>query len=200
MFGLSDLHQLRGRVGRSNKKAFCYLIAPPMYTLTDDAKRRLHAIEEFSDLGSGFNVAMRDLDIRGAGNLLGGEQSGFISEIGFDMYHKILDEAVQELREEEFKDVFDEEVEATTDCQVETDLDIMIPDSYVANIAERLNLYTELAKIDKEEGLIQFRDSLKDRFGNLPPQVMDLLQSMRLKYVGNELGLQKIRIKGGKIL
>ncbi|MCB0734315.1 MAG: transcription-repair coupling factor [Flavobacteriales bacterium] len=199
-FGLSDLHQMRGRVGRSNKKAFCYLIAPPMYTLTDDAKRRLHAIEEFSDLGSGFNVAMRDLDIRGAGNLLGGEQSGFISEIGFDMYHKILDEAVQELREEEFKDVFDEEVEATTDCQVETDLDIMIPDSYVANIAERLNLYTELAKIDKEEGLIQFRDSLKDRFGNLPPQVMDLLQSMRLKYVGNELGLQKIRIKGGKIL
>lgn len=199
-FGLSDLHQMRGRVGRSNKKAFCYLIAPPFHMLTDDAKRRLHAIEEFSDLGSGFNVAMRDLDIRGAGNLLGGEQSGFISEIGFDMYHKILDEAVKELREEEFKDVFEEEFQSAEDCQVETDLDIMIPDAYVSNIAERLNLYTELSRIETEEGLIQFRDSLKDRFGPLPKAVADLIYSMRLKFLGNELGFGKIRIKMGKLI
>lgn len=199
-FGLSDLHQMRGRVGRSNKKAFCYLITPPIYTLTDDAKRRLHAIEEFSDLGSGFNVAMRDLDIRGAGNLLGGEQSGFISEIGFDMYHKILDEAVRELREEEFSDVFTDHIEIHEDCQVETDLDIMIPDSYVSNIAERLNLYTELSKIESEEALIQFRDGLKDRFGELPLPVRDLLYSMRLKFIGNTLQLSKIRVKQGKLI
>jgi len=199
-FGLSDLHQMRGRVGRSNKKAHCYLITPPIYTLTDDAKRRLHAIEEFSDLGSGFNVAMRDLDIRGAGNLLGGEQSGFISEIGFDMYHKILDEAVRELREQEFSDVFHDEPEIESDCQIDTDLDIMIPDAFVSNIAERLNLYTELAKIKTEEELITFRNSLKDRFGELPKQVHDLLYSMRVKFLGNHLNLSKIHIKNGKLL
>ncbi|MCB9262358.1 MAG: transcription-repair coupling factor [Flavobacteriales bacterium] len=201
-FGLSDLHQMRGRVGRSNKKAFCYLIAPAIHTLTDDAKRRLQAIEEFSDLGSGFNVAMRDMDIRGAGNLLGGEQSGFISEIGFDMYHKILDEAVKELREDEFKDLFDDdnEIQSSNDCQVETDLDIMIPDFYVSNISERLTLYTELAKIETDEKLIQFRDQLKDRFGELPKQVLDLLQSIRLKHLGMQLGWDKIRIKNGKLL
>jgi transcription-repair coupling factor (superfamily II helicase) len=203
-FGLSDLHQMRGRVGRSNKKAFCYLITPPIYTLTDDARRRLQAIEEFSDLGSGFNVAMRDLDIRGAGNLLGGEQSGFISEIGFDMYHKILDEAVQELRNDEFKDLFEEEDGTSSvqssDCQVETDLDIMIPDAYISNISERLSLYTELAKIDNDEKLIEFRDHLKDRFGVLPRQVKDLMHSVRLKHLGMRLGWHKIRIKNGKLL
>ncbi len=203
-FGLSDLHQMRGRVGRSNKKAFCYLITPPIYTLTDDARRRLQAIEEFSDLGSGFNVAMRDLDIRGAGNLLGGEQSGFISEIGFDMYHKILDEAVQELRNDEFKDLFEDE-DATSgvqssDCQVETDLDIMIPDAYISNISERLSLYTELSKIESDEKLIEFRDQLKDRFGVLPRPVKDLLHSVRLKHIGMRLGWSKIRIKNGKLL
>lgn len=201
-FGLSDLHQMRGRVGRSNKKAFCHLITPPLYTLTDDARRRLQAIEEFSDLGSGFNVAMRDLDIRGAGNLLGGQQSGFISEIGFDMYHKILDEAVQELRNDEFKDLFEDadQPETSKDCQVETDLDIMIPDAYVGNISERLSLYTELSKLDTDEQLIAFRGELKDRFGNLPKPVQDLLQSVRLKHLGMKLGWLKIRIKNGKLL
>ncbi|MFT4523639.1 MAG: transcription-repair coupling factor (superfamily II helicase) [Bacteroidia bacterium] len=200
-FGLSDLHQMRGRVGRSNKRAYCHLITPPIHTLTDDARRRLQAIEEFSDLGSGFNVAMRDLDIRGAGNLLGGEQTGFISEIGFDMYHKILDEAIQELREEEFKDVLEDNRPITSvDCQVETDLDIMIPDHYVSNISERLNLYSDLAKINTEEDLLQFRNNLKDRFGNLPKQVSDLLYSVRLKLVGMTLGWKKIRIKNGKLL
>lgn len=201
-FGLSDLHQMRGRVGRSNKKAFCHLITPPIYTLSDDARRRLQAIEEFSDLGSGFNVAMRDLDIRGAGNLLGGEQSGFISEIGFDMYHKILDEAVKELRNDEFKDLFEDEETPTSslDCQVETDLDIMIPDAYVSNISERLSLYTELAKLKNDEELIAFRDELKDRFGGLPRSVKDLLHSVRLKHLGMRLGWSKIRIKNGKLL
>lgn len=200
-FGLSDLHQMRGRVGRSNKKAFCHLITPPLYSLTDDARRRLQAIEEFSELGSGFNVAMRDLDIRGAGNLLGGEQSGFISEIGFDMYHKILDEAVKELRNDEFKDLFDDEEDEmlSNDCQVETDLDIMIPDSYITNISERLSLYTELSKVDNDEKLIKFRDELKDRFGPLPRQVKDLLHSVRLKHIGIRLGIERIRIKNGKI-
>ncbi|MFT5512880.1 MAG: transcription-repair coupling factor (superfamily II helicase), partial [Bacteroidia bacterium] len=202
-FGLSDLHQMRGRVGRSNKKAFCHFITPPLHTLTDDARRRLLAIEEFSDLGSGFSVAMRDLDIRGAGNLLGGEQSGFISEIGFDMYHKILDEAVQELRNDEFKTLFEDDdkpVETSTDCQVDTDLDIMIPDDYVSNISERLSLYTALSKIDNDEDLIKFRDDIKDRFGDLPKPVKDLLYSVRLKHIGMRLGWHKIKIKNGKLL
>ncbi len=201
-FGLSDLHQMRGRVGRSNQKAYCHLITPPIHTLTDDARRRLQSIEEFSDLGSGFNVAMRDLDIRGAGNLLGGEQSGFISEIGFDMYHKILDEAVAELRNDEFKDLFDDEdvPNSSVDCQVDTDLDIMIPDAYISNISERLSLYTEIAKLNTDEELIAFRDALKDRFGNLPKPVKDLLHSVRLKHIGMKLGWSKIRIKNGKLL
>ena len=145
-YGLSDLHQLRGRVGRSNKKAFCYLLAPPVSSLTEEARKRLRTIEEFSDLGSGFNIAMRDLDIRGAGNILGGEQSGFISEIGFDMYQKILDEAITEIKEQDFKDVFREElpVEFVKECQIETDLEIMIPDDYITNVTEKLSLYKEL--------------------------------------------------------
>lgn len=198
-FGLSDLHQMRGRVGRSNVKAYCVLFSPPLHSLNDEAKRRLKAIEEFSDLGSGFNVAMRDLDIRGAGNLLGSEQSGFIADIGFDMYHKILDEAVRELKETEFKDLFDKnEQEKSTDCQIETDLDIMIPDSFVRNISERLRLYNELAAIDDYDKLLIFEISLEDRFGKIPVQVKNLLKSVKLKWDAREIGFEKIIMKKGK--
>jgi len=152
-FGLSDLHQMRGRVGRSNKKAFCYLLAPPMHELTPEARKRLTAIEQYSDLGSGFQIAMRDLDIRGAGNLLGAEQSGFISEIGFDMYQKILQEAIEELKESDFKELYAEELEKkdfVKDCQLETDLEILIPDEYISNIAERLTIYREMDELEDE--------------------------------------------------
>jgi len=197
MFGLSDLHQMRGRVGRSNKKAFCYLLSPPLSTLTPEARKRLSAIEEFSDLGSGFNVAMRDLDIRGSGNLLGAEQSGFIAEIGFDMYHKILDEAIQELKDEEFREVFANEkprpfVSAT---QIETDMELLIPDEYVTNIQERYNLYTELSKVEDKENLKAFAKKLEDRFGALPKQVWDLLRTVELQWLGKEIGLEKISWK-----
>jgi transcription-repair coupling factor (superfamily II helicase) len=194
-FGLSDLHQMRGRVGRSNKKAFCYLFAPTILSLTDEAKRRLKAIEEFSDLGSGFNVAMRDLDIRGAGNLLGGEQSGFITDIGFEMYHKILDEAIRELKQEEFSDEMEVEEIVSRDCQIETDLDIMIPDKYIRNISERLSLYNELARIDNTESLDLFSQRMMDRFGRLPQPVMDLIQSVKLKWFGKHLGFEKISLR-----
>ncbi len=198
MFGLSDLHQMRGRVGRSNKKAFCYLMVPSMHTLTNDARRRLQAIEEFSDLGSGFNVAMRDLDIRGAGNLLGGEQSGFIAEIGFEMYNKILDEAIQELKEDEFAELFKEEqlhkIEAK-DCTIETDLEALIPDDYVRNIAERLSLYNELSSLTSDEQLEQFAVQLKDRFGELPTQVWDLIEMIKLREIAKQLGFEKIVMK-----
>ncbi len=199
MFGLSDTHQMRGRVGRSNKKAFCYLLVPSISAMTDDAKKRLSAIEEFSELGSGFNVAMRDLDIRGAGNLLGGEQSGFIAEIGFEMYHKILDEAIQELKLDEFSGLFTEEVakirETSANCTVETDEEMLIPDYYIRNNAERLALYSELSGLKAEEELKKFLSRLKDRFGTLPPQVHTLADSLRLKWVGKALGLEKITIR-----
>lgn len=200
-FGLSDLHQMRGRVGRSNRKAYCMLFCPAIHTLTDDARRRLRAIEEFSDLGSGFNVALRDMDIRGAGNLLGGEQSGFITEIGFDMYHKILDEAIKELKEDEFADLFKNEVheEEKRECSIEADLDLIIPDHYVRNISERLNLYNELSRIETEEKLQAFRDGLDDRFGELPEQVEGLLQSVELKWLGMQIGFEKIRIRGNQV-
>ncbi|MFM7017018.1 MAG: transcription-repair coupling factor [Bacteroidota bacterium] len=196
-FGLSDLHQMRGRVGRSNKKAFCYLLAPPVTVLTPEARQRLKAIEEHSDLGSGFQVAMRDLDIRGAGNLLGGEQSGFISEIGFEMYHKILDEAIQELKETDFKDVFSDEEETNfiQDCQIDTDLEMRIPDNYVENIAERLSLYKELDEIANEEKLLAFEKNLKDRFGEVPPQVIDLMDTIRLRWNAKKIGFEKILLK-----
>lgn len=198
MFGLSDLHQMRGRVGRSNKKAFCYLMVPSMLSLTNDARRRLNAIEEFSDLGSGFNVAMRDLDIRGAGNLLGGEQSGFIAEIGFEMYNKILDEAIHELKEDEFAELFKEEqvhkIEAK-DCTIETDLEALIPDDYVRNIAERLSLYNELSSLTTELQLNQFADQMKDRFGELPGQVWDLIEMIKLRELAKQLGFEKIVMK-----
>jgi transcription-repair coupling factor (superfamily II helicase) len=209
MFGLSDLHQMRGRVGRSNKKAFCHLLCPPLHLLTADARKRLSAIEQFSDLGSGIHIAMRDLDIRGAGNLLGGEQSGFISDIGFDMYKKILDEAIQELKEEEFKELFEEtrsdsflqhgsKIRYTNDCQIETDFEIHIPDEYVSNISERLNLYKELDNLEKEEELQHFASMLEDRFGPIPPPTVELIDVVRLRRLAMDLGFEKLLLKFGK--
>ncbi|PRY53839.1 transcription-repair coupling factor [Arcticibacter pallidicorallinus] len=197
MFGLSDLHQMRGRVGRSNKKAFCYLLSPPLSTLTSEARKRLSAIEEFSDLGSGFNVAMRDLDIRGSGNLLGAEQSGFIAEIGFDMYHKILDEAIIELKDEEFKDLFKDEKPRPliSFTQIDTDLEVLIPDSYVTNITERYNLYTEISKLETDEQLSAFEKQLADRFGPVPLQVKELLKTLKLQWLGKEIGFEKVSLK-----
>ena len=199
MFGLSDLHQMRGRVGRSNKKAFCYLLSPPLSTLTSEARKRLSAIEEFSDLGSGFNIAMRDLDIRGSGNLLGAEQSGFIAEIGFEMYHKILDEAIQELKADEFKDLFkdDKERPFVTFTQIDTDLELYIPDDYVTNITERYNLYTELSKLDNEPQLEVFETSLKDRFGSVPKPVKTMLSVLRMQWAAKRLGFEKLSYKKG---
>lgn len=197
MFGLSDLHQMRGRVGRSNKKAFCYLLSPPLSTLTPEARKRLSAIEEFSELGSGFNVAMRDLDIRGSGNLLGAEQSGFIAEIGFDIYHKILDEAIQELKEDEFKDLFKDEKPraAVSFTQIDTDLEVMIPDNYVTNITERYNLYTEISQLEDVEQLELFVQKLTDRFGPVPKPVRELLNTLRLQWLGKAIGFEKISYK-----
>ena len=196
-FGLSDLHQMRGRVGRSNKKAFCYLLSPPLSVITPEARKRLSAIEEFSDLGSGFNVAMRDLDIRGAGNLLGSEQSGFIAEIGFELYHKILDEAIQELKDAEFKDLFTDEVARphVSFCQLDTDLALLIPDEYINAIAERLNLYTELNKITNEVDLLSFEKNMIDRFGPIPLQVAELLNAIRLQWIAVSLCFEKITLK-----
>ncbi len=200
-YGLSDLHQLRGRVGRSNKKAFCYLLAPPMSSLTDEARKRLRAIEEFADLGSGFNIAMRDLDIRGAGNILGGEQSGFISEIGYEMYQKILDEALLELKETDFKELFptDLQREYVRDCAIETDLEILIPDYYITNITERLNLYKELDSIETEENLLKFRERLVDRFGPLPGQTETLLHTIRLRWIARKLGFEKLVLRNQRL-
>ena len=205
-FGLSDLHQMRGRVGRTNKKAFCYLLSPPMSTLTEEARRRLKAIEEFSELGSGFNIAMRDLDIRGAGNLLGAEQSGFISEVGFDTYHKILDEAISELKENEFKGVFAgssksaEAEQPAADCQLETDLELMIPSEYVSNIEERLQLYKELDSLETEAQLEAFAAKMEDRFGPLPDSVKGLLQAVRLRRKARSMGFEKLILKTGKMI
>jgi transcription-repair coupling factor (superfamily II helicase) len=200
-FGLSELHQLRGRVGRSNKKAFCYLLSQPLSVLTPEARKRLKAIEEFSELGSGFNIAMRDLDIRGAGNILGAEQSGFISEIGFEMYHKILDEAILELKENEFKDLYKDDYRAdlARDCQIETDLALLITDDYVTNITERLSLYKELDNIQEDLELQQFRLRLIDRFGPVPPQTEELIQTIRLRWIARELGFEKLILKNERI-
>lgn len=203
MFGLSDLHQLRGRVGRSNRKAFCYLLSPPLETLTNEARRRLKAIEEFSELGSGFSIAMQDLDIRGAGNLLGGEQSGFIADIGFETYQKILDEAIQELKETEFKDLFaspdtDKHKEWTpgnADCHLETDLELLLPDTYVSSIPERMKLYKELDSIQTPEQLNKFEANLTDRFGALPPQAQELMNVVRLRWLAISLGMEKLVLK-----
>ncbi|HIY76006.1 MAG TPA: DEAD/DEAH box helicase, partial [Candidatus Sphingobacterium stercorigallinarum] len=197
MFGLSDLHQMRGRVGRSNKKAFCYLLSPPLSTLTSEAYKRLSAIEEFSELGSGFHVAMRDLDIRGSGNLLGAEQSGFIAEIGFEMYNKILDEAVQELKDDEFGELFKDEQNRkyVSFTQIDTDLEVMIPDEYVTNVAERYNLYQEVSKLKNEQQLEAFQNELVDRFGPIPAPVFGLFHTLRLQWLGKEIGFEKISYK-----
>jgi transcription-repair coupling factor (superfamily II helicase) len=200
-FGLSDLHQMRGRVGRSNKKAFCYLLAPPTVSLTSEARKRLQALEQFSDLGSGFQIAMKDLDIRGAGNLLGGEQSGFISEIGFDMYQKILNEAIQELKETEFKEMYNElEGAFVQDCLIETDLEILIPDNYVSNIAERVNLYKELDSLETEEALDKFTEQLIDRFGPIPLATQEMIKALKLRWIAKNIGLEKVVLKQKKLI
>jgi transcription-repair coupling factor (superfamily II helicase) len=204
-FGLSDLHQLRGRVGRSNKKGFCYLIAPKFHEMTSEARKRLEALVQFSDLGSGFNIAMKDLDIRGAGNLLGGEQSGFIADIGFEMYQKILNEAMEELRESEFKDLFEERntdqfQSFVKDCVIETDLEIRIPDDYVNNVAERLSLYQQLDNLENTEALAKFSTSLIDRFGPLPRSVKELFKSFELRWLAEQVGIEKLVIKSNSMV
>jgi transcription-repair coupling factor (superfamily II helicase) len=204
-FGLSDLHQLRGRVGRSNKKAFCYLIAPKYHEMTSEARKRLEALVQFSDLGAGFNIAMKDLDIRGAGNLLGGEQSGFITDIGFEMYQKILNEAMQELRETEFKDLYadratDDFIQYVKDCVIETDLEIRIPDDYVNNVAERLSLYQKLDSLANTTELEAYATKLIDRFGPLPKTVKELFRSFELRWLAQEIGIEKLVIKSGTMV
>ena len=204
-FGLSDLHQMRGRVGRSNKKAFCYFITPPLEVMTPDARKRIEALAQFTDLGSGFHIAMKDLEIRGAGDLLGGEQSGFINEIGFETYQKILTEAIEELKENEFKALYDEvegekEKVFVKDTQLDTDFELLFPDDYVNNITERLNLYTKLNAVKNEEELQQFEIELVDRFGELPEYATDLLNSVRIKWIATALGLEKVVMKKGKFI
>ena len=218
-FGLSDLHQLRGRVGRSNKKAFCYLITPPLASLTPEARRRLKAIEENSDLGSGFNIAMQDLDIRGAGDLLGAEQSGFIAEIGFETYQRILNEAMLELKEEEFSDLYyadtdkksqpstiSSEIDTrkkaryVTDCQIDTDLEILFPEEYVSNVSERIRLYRELDSLENDEQLGKFSAMLADRFGKIPEQVLELMNVVKLRWMAMDLGFEKMVLKDSRLL
>ena len=202
-FGLSDLHQMRGRVGRSNKKAFCYFITPEYFAMTTDARKRITALEQFTELGSGFNIAMKDLEIRGAGDLLGGEQSGFINEIGFDTYQKILNEAIEELKENEFKDLYKEENQDrdyVKDITIDTDFELLFPDDYINNITERLNLYTQLNNLKSEDELKTFEIDLIDRFGELPTQVEDLLNSVRIKWLATKLGFEKIIMKHGKFV
>ncbi len=205
-FGLSDLHQMRGRVGRSNKKAFCYFITPPYSAMTDDARKRITALEQFSDLGSGINIAMKDLEIRGAGDLLGGEQSGFINEIGFETYQKILAEAIDELKDKEFKDLYDD-VEGdrkdrvfVKEVIIDTDFSLLFPDDYVNNITERLNLYTKLNEIKDEAELLKFQKELEDRFGELPEEVDDLFNSVRIKWIAINLGLERVVMKQGRFI
>jgi len=202
MFGLSDLHQLRGRVGRSNKKAFCYLVAPPLSTLTPDARKRLNTLEQFSELGSGFQIAMRDLDIRGAGNILGAEQSGFIADIGLNTFQKILDEAIQELKQTEFKELFREELEKgeavhVSDCQIDTDVEMLIPNSYVSSNSERMLLYTDLNEIENEADLNAFGHLLMDRFGPLPHAILELFDALRIQWLARRIGFQRIILKHG---
>lgn len=198
-FGLSDLHQLRGRVGRSNKKAFCYLLAPPMSTLPTDSRKRLQTLEQHSELGSGFQIAMRDLDIRGAGNMLGGEQSGFMNDIGFETYQKILAEAIRELKRTEFKDLFKEEIskqdDFVSDCTIDTDLEILIPDTYVENITERLSLYSRLDNCETEEELQAMEVEFTDRFGPMPEQVQALFVTVRCRRLAVELGFERMILK-----
>ena len=202
-FGLSDLHQMRGRVGRSNKKAFCYFITPNLSELPEDSRKRMQAIAQFSDLGSGIHIAMKDLEIRGAGDLLGGEQSGFINDIGFDAYQKILQEAVTELKENEFAELYADEAQQAvylTDTQLDSDFELLYPDNYINSITERLNLYNELSNLKNEEELSQYEYRLIDRFGALPPQAKDLLNSVRIKWLATQMGIERLVMKQGKML
>jgi transcription-repair coupling factor (superfamily II helicase) len=204
-FGLSDLHQMRGRVGRSNKKAFCYFICPPYSMMTDDARKRIQALEQFSELGSGFKIAMKDLEIRGAGDLLGGEQSGFINEIGFETYQKIMNEAIDELKENEFKalyadDQIDENKEYVKELQIDTDFELLFPDEYINNISERLNLYNELGNCKNDSDLVTYENKLIDRFGPLPKEAKSLLNSIRIKWIATQMGIEKIIMKQEKLI
>lgn len=204
-FGLSDLHQMRGRVGRSNKKAFCYFITPPYHMMSTDSRKRIEALILFSELGSGLNIAMKDLEIRGAGDLLGGEQSGFINDIGFDTYQKILNEAIEELKETEFKELYKDDnndsiKKFVKDVQLDTDFEILIPDDYISIISERLTLYSELSNITTEEDLLVFEKNLIDRFGEIPTQIVDLLNSVRIKWIARDFGLEKIILKQKRML
>ena len=202
-FGLSDLHQMRGRVGRSNKKAFCYFITPPMSAMASDAQKRINTIAQFSELGAGIHIAMKDLEIRGAGDLLGGEQSGFINEIGFETYQKILEEAIDELKENEFKNLFEDQDKSleknyVKEVQIDTDFEILFPDDYINIVNERLVLYNELSAIKDEEGLIQFQKNLEDRFGKIPAEGEELLSTLRLKWLASKMGLERLIIKNKK--
>ena len=202
-FGLSDLHQMRGRVGRSNKKAFCYFITPPLSAMASDAQKRIQAISQFSELGAGIQIAMKDLEIRGAGDLLGGEQSGFINEIGFETYQKILEEAIEELKENEFKTLFEDqekplEKNYVKEVQIDTDFEILFPDDYINVVNERLLLYNELSAIKNEETLMQFKKNLEDRFGKIPPEGVELLSTLRLKWLASKMGLERLIIKNKK--
>ena len=204
-FGLSDLHQMRGRVGRSNKKAFCYFICPPYSAMTDEARKRIQALEQFSELGSGFNIAMKDLEIRGAGDLLGGEQSGFINEIGFETYQKIMNEAIVELKENEFKELYPVDENAhekpfVKDIQIDTDFELLFPDEYINNISERLNLYNELSLIKTDDELLDFERRLVDRFGPLPKQALSLMSSIKIKWIATRFGIEKLVLKQGKMI
>jgi transcription-repair coupling factor (superfamily II helicase) len=204
-FGLSDLHQMRGRVGRSNKKAFCYFICPPYSVMTEDARKRIQALEQYNELGSGFNIAMKDLEIRGAGDLLGGEQSGFINEIGFETYQKIMNEAIEELKENEFKDLYETDTDVETkeyvkDLQIDTDFELLFPDEYINNVTERLALYNELGTCKTEEELVAYENKLIDRFGPLPKEAKALLNSIRIKWIATKIGIERIVMKQGKLI
>ena len=204
-FGLSDLHQMRGRVGRSNKKAFCYFICPPYSAMTEDARKRIQALEQYNELGSGFNIAMKDLEIRGAGDLLGGEQSGFINEIGFETYQKIMNEAIEELKENEFKELYETDTDVETkeyvkDLQIDSDFELLFPDEYINNVTERLALYNELGNCKTEEELIAYENKLIDRFGPLPKEAKALLNSIRIKWIATKVGIEKIVMKQNKLI
>ena len=198
--GLSDLHQLRGRVGRSNRKAFCYLIVPPLVSITDDARRRLKAIEEFSDLGSGFNIAMQDLDIRGAGNLLGAEQSGFIMDMGYETYQKILAEAMEELGVETGIVTRKEEEQALVECTIETDQPAMIPDSYIDITAEKIRIYKKLDSMSGDKEIDRAKVEMTDRFGDMPQETANLFDVVKIRNLGSKLGFEKIIIKNGMMI
>jgi len=203
-FGLSDLHQLRGRVGRSHQKAYCYLLSPPYSTLTREAKQRLQAMEQNAALGAGFQIAMRDLDLRGAGNLLGAEQSGFMSDIGYDTFMKILDEAITELKEGEYKDLYQEDLshenkDYAKECQIETDVDMYIPDGYIATSQDRMKVYSELNKVKSEKELTAYLKQVEDVYGSLPAQVKEIYEVLHLKWVATKLGIERIIIKSTKM-